>query len=156
MKAVLAIDIGTTTGWAVRTRDGNVVHDVAHFPPVKDRGPGFRFVKFRAWLADVIGDKVDAVYFERVHGHGKSGVNAAHLYGGFVALLMAHCEAKGIPYTGIWVQNVKKHWTGKGNANKDAMLAAARSRGFRLEDEAYDEADALAILHCGLYEGGAA
>ena len=40
---------------------------------------------------------------------------------------------------------MKRHATGKGNAGKLEMMAAARARGFRPSDD--NEADALAILH---------
>ena len=39
---------------------------------------------------------------------------------------------------------IKLHVTGKGNADKQAMMAAVRARGFRPADD--NEADALAIL----------
>ena len=39
---------------------------------------------------------------------------------------------------------IKKHATGKGNAGKAAMIAAARARGFAPQDD--NEADALALL----------
>ena len=42
--------------------------------------------------------------------------------------------------------------TGKGNANKDAMIAAARARGFTPTDD--NEADAIAILLWAIETGG--
>ena len=39
---------------------------------------------------------------------------------------------------------IKRHATGKGNADKDAMIAAARARGFSPADD--NEADAIALL----------
>ena len=39
---------------------------------------------------------------------------------------------------------MKRHATGKGNAGKQAMIAAARARGFHPTDD--NEADAIAIL----------
>ena len=45
---------------------------------------------------------------------------------------------------GVPVGTVKRHATGKGNAGKDEMIAAARARGFSLADD--NEADAIAIL----------
>jgi Holliday junction resolvasome RuvABC endonuclease subunit len=52
---------------------------------------------------------------------------------------------RGIPYQGVPVGSIKKHATGKGNASKEMMIAAAKARGFRPADD--NEADALAILH---------
>jgi len=42
------------------------------------------------------------------------------------------------------VGTIKRHATGKGNADKAAMMAAARARGFSPADD--NEADAIAIL----------
>jgi hypothetical protein len=49
-----------------------------------------------------------------------------------------------VPYQGVPVGTIKIHATGKGNAPKEAMVAAARARGFSPSDD--NEADAIAIL----------
>ena len=64
---------------------------------------------------------------------------------GLMATLTAWAELRGVPYQGVPVGTVKRHATGKGNAAKEEMIAAARARGFRPSDD--NEADALAILH---------
>jgi len=64
---------------------------------------------------------------------------------GFMGQLTAWCEHHGIPYQGVPVGTIKKHATGKGNASKDDMIAAARSRGHPTVDD--NEADALALLY---------
>lgn len=86
---------------------------------------------------------LDAVYFEEVRRH--RGVDAAHIYGGFLANLSAWCEEHRIPYQGVPVGTIKKHATGKGNANKEDMIEAAIRRGHRPADD--NEADALALLY---------
>ena len=47
---------------------------------------------------------------------------------------------------------IKKHATGKGNAGKDAVIAAMRAAGFKPSDD--NEADALALLAWALDQGG--
>jgi Holliday junction resolvasome RuvABC endonuclease subunit len=42
------------------------------------------------------------------------------------------------------VGTIKRHVTGRGNADKVAMVAAVRARGFKPADD--NEADALALL----------
>ena len=49
-----------------------------------------------------------------------------------------------IPYQGVPVGTIKRFIAGKGNADKDAVIAAIRARGFEPADD--NEADALAIL----------
>ena len=104
-----------------------------------------RFLKFKRFLSDTKActDGLDAVYFEEVRRH--AGVDAAHAYGGFMGHLTAWCEHQNIPYQGVPVGTIKKHATGKGNAGKDEVIAAARSRGHAPKDD--NEADALALLH---------
>ena len=104
-----------------------------------------RFLRFKRWLNELRSHSVEinAVFFEEVRRH--AGVDAAHAYGGFMSHLTAWCEQNSIPYQGVPVGTIKKHATGKGNAAKDEMVAAARQRGFKPADG--NEADALAILH---------
>lgn len=141
---ILALDLGTKTGWALRTRGGTVSGGTENFAPKAKELPGRRWLKFRAWLAGMgrSAGELHAVYFEDVKNH--SGVLAAHVYGGFLATLQAWCEANRIPCHPVGVGQVKKHWTGKGNANKAQMIETAIAKGFRPVDE--NHADALAIL----------
>ena len=141
---VLALDLGTTTGWAVRPRDGQIAHGSIGFRPQRFEGGGMRYLRFKRWLTDLKGSTGDihAVYFEEVRRH--AGVDAAHAYGGFMAHLTAWCEHHNIPYQGVPVGTIKKHASGKGNASKDEMIAAVRARGFEPSDD--NEADAIALL----------
>lgn len=148
MGARLALDLGTNTGWAI-CRDGVTASGTASFKVGRYEGGGMRYMRFQRWLDEMARDGLDSVYFEEVRRH--AGTDAAHVYGGLLATLTAWCEHHGIPYQGIPVGTIKKHATGKGNANKEAMIAAAVARGFAPVDD--NEADALALLH--LVESGA-
>lgn len=141
-KATLALDLGTTTGWAMRRPDGLVVHGVETFKPGRFEGGGMRFLRFARWLDELGADGLGQVWFEEVRRH--NGTSAAHVYGGLMAHLTAWCEQRTIPYGAIPVGVVKRAWTGKGNANKQAMIEAAAERGFNVSDD--NEADALAVL----------
>ena len=57
-----------------------------------------------------------------------------------------------MPYRGVPVATIKRHATGKGNAGKDAVIAAMRAKGHQPGDD--NEADALAILYWALAQGG--
>ena len=144
MITILALDLGTTTGWAMRLADGVVVSGTMEFRSGRYEGGGMRFLRFRSWLDHLLdGAKtIDLIHFEEVRRH--AGTDAAHIYGGFLAHLSAWCELKHIPYQGVPVGTIKRHATGKGNAAKDAVIAAMRARGFNPEDD--NEADAQAIL----------
>ena len=86
--------------------------------------------------------RLAAIYFEEVRRH--AGTDAAHLYGGFLATLTSWCEQQGIAYQGVPVGTIKRFMTGKGNADKAAIIAAVRAQGFAPADD--NEADAIAIL----------
>ena len=142
--AVLALDLGTTTGWALRGHDGGITSGTMTFRPSRFEGGGMRFLRFRGWLAEVatLSGGLARIVFEEVRAH--AGTDAAHLYGGWLAHLAAWCEEAGIPYQGVPVGTIKRFATGKGNAPKDAVIAAMRARGFAPVDD--NEADALALL----------
>jgi hypothetical protein len=141
---ILALDLGTTAGYAVRTRDGHVTSGTVSFRPSRYDGGGIRYLRFGAWLdqmqADIGG--IGVVHYEEVRRH--LSTDAAHVHGGLLATLTAWCERQRIPYQGVPVGTIKRHVTGKGNADKDAVIAAIRARGYSPADD--NEADALAIL----------
>jgi Holliday junction resolvasome RuvABC endonuclease subunit len=132
---------------------GKSASGTVEFKPSRWEGGGMVYLRFRAWLQEVdeTAGAIGAVYFEEVRSH--RGVAAAHAYGGFLAHLTAWAEANKIPYCGIPVATIKRHVTGKGNANKEAVIAAVRNLGFDPDDD--NEADALALLDWALKTGGA-
>jgi len=142
---ILALDLGTTTGWALRTPDGAITSGSQSFRPQRFEGGGMRFLRFKRWLTELKAhaDGIDSLHFEEVRRHVST--DAAHVYGGFLATLTSWCEHHQIPYQGVPVGTIKKHATGKGNASKDEMITAMRRLGHVPTDD--NEADALAILH---------
>lgn len=144
MSATLALDLGTTTGWALRTGDGQTISGSESFKPGRFEGGGMRYLRFKRWLTELKAttNGMEAVYFEEVRRH--TGVDAAHAYGGFLGTLTGRCEHHQIPYSGVPVGTIKKHAVGKGNASKDEMVAAMRALGHQPGDD--NEADALALL----------
>lgn len=149
---ILAIDLGTTTGWALGTRDGSVKGGSASFAAKKLEGPGQRWLKFRQFLIDVRGTgDVHVCYYEDVKRHGP-GAQAAHVYGGLLAMLQVWGEVNRIRLVPVGVGTIKKHWTGKGNADKAAMIDEAKRRGYAPMDD--NHADALAILSFARAEEG--
>lgn len=134
----LCLDLGTKTGFAVGNISGSI-----NFKPTRFESAGIRFVKFKKWLY-AIKEKYNptAVFYEEVRRH--SAVDAAHIYGGFVAVLQSFCLETGTPYTGVNVQTIKKHMTGKGGTNKQAVIEAVQNfYGKIVADD--NEADALAL-----------
>jgi hypothetical protein len=141
---MLALDLGTTTGWALRGHDGLITTSTASFKPGRYDGGGMRYLRFTNWLTELdrLSGPISAVYFEEVRRH--AATDAAHIYGGFLACLTAWCEERGLAYQGVPVGTIKRHVTSKGNADKQAVIEAVRARGFTPADD--NEADAIALL----------
>ena len=142
--SLLALDLGTSTGWALRAPDDYMTSGTVRLKHSRYDGGGMRFLRFRRWLEDVDQDAgpIEAVFFEEVRRH--IGTDAAHIYGGLLAVLTAWCEEHLVAYQGVPVGTIKRFATGKGNADKAAVIEAMRARGFNPGDD--NEADALAIL----------
>lgn len=141
---ILTFDLGTKCGWASLDENEVINSGVLNCKP--DGIPinsGVRFLNFENFLNHTFESPIDKVYFEIVRRH--MGVYAAHIYGGFWAMLTKWCDAREIPYEGVAVGTIKKHVTGKGNAKKPQVIEAIEARGHQPEDD--NEADALAILY---------
>ena len=141
---ILALDLGTTTGWALRTADGLITSGTVSFRPSRYDGGGVRYLRFRNWLDQLAEDAgpIAAIHYEEVRRH--IGTDAAHVFGGLLATLTAWAEQRSIPYQGVPVGTWKRSVCGKGNAKKDDVIAAMRVRSFSPADD--NEADAIAIL----------
>jgi hypothetical protein len=152
-RALLAVDLGTTTGWALKRIARPIVSGTMTFKAGRFEGGGMPFLRFRRWLTEIESAEGPlAVYFEEVRAH--AGTIAAHVYGGFLAELTAWCEERGHPYEGVPVGVIKRFATGKGNADKQAVIDAIRARGFSPAD--HNEADAIAILLWAIQTRGSA
>ena len=65
---ILALDLGTTTGWALRTPVTPITHGVISFKTQRFEGGGMRYLRFGRWLAEmkalvVAPEGISAVYF---------------------------------------------------------------------------------------------
>jgi len=157
--AVLALDLGTCTGWALQERSGRICSGSQPFRPQRYEGGGMRFLRFQRWLTELSHSPassnqllIDQLVFEEVRRH--AGVDAAHAYGGFLGQLGCFCEHHRIPYQGVPVGTIKRFITGRGNASKAEVLAAVRQLGYQPVDD--NEADALALLHWAISSTGGA
>ncbi|MCG8047132.1 MAG: hypothetical protein N0E48_16120 [Candidatus Thiodiazotropha endolucinida] len=143
MTVTLALDLGNHLGWALEMDRGTVISGTEDFTPGRHEGGGMCYLRFRKFLQSVeTGAEPTVVYYEEVRRH--LGVDAAHKYGGYLAILTGWCESMNIPYSGVPVGSIKKFITGKGNASKKEVIENVRARGFNPKDD--NEADALALL----------
>lgn len=153
---ILGIDPGTHCGWALRHRDGRMISSgVWDLAPKRHEGGGMRYIRLRTYLREIL-PECEMVAYEEVRRH--MGVDAAHIYGGIIAVIAAECEARKLPYTALPVVSIKKHATGSGNpgarkkgqkavkgSTKMAMIAAAKRKWPEISIENDNHADALWI-----------
>lgn len=150
MTRILALDLGTACGWAsgdTRSPDSGVAYGTFDLRAGRFSGGGMRFVRFENEL-DNFKAQVDQVVFEEVRRH--RGTDAAHVYGGLLAVLTAWCEKNKIPYQGHTVQAIKIFSAGKGNASKEEVIKAVEGWGFQPKND--NEGDAIALLRLRLSE----
>ncbi|WP_353280915.1 crossover junction endodeoxyribonuclease RuvC [Wolbachia endosymbiont (group B) of Tholera decimalis] len=141
--SILTLDLGKQTGWAI-LHDGIVQSGSESFHTSRFSGGGMVFLNFRKWLNEMKEKfpSIETVYFEEVRRH--LGTDAAHCYGGFLAVLSAWCEENHIPYQSVPVKTIKRFITGKGNASKSEVIEAIREKSFSPRDD--NQADALALM----------
>ena len=146
--AILAVDLGSVIGWATRGQTNGVEGGSERFNHGSRLGRGIRFLRFKEWLDKIHREQgpFDRVFYEDVKRH--LGTDAAHVYGGFLAVLAMWAEYRGVPYVGVPVGTIKKHATGSGSAKKADMIAAMTAAGFAPQDD--NHADALALLLYGI------
>ena len=74
---ILALDLGTTTGWALRSHDGLITSGTVSFRPGRFDGGGMRYLRFTNWLTELdrLSGPIAAIWFEEVRRH--AGTDAA-------------------------------------------------------------------------------
>jgi len=143
----LALDVATNCGWAI----SKTVFGCWTLNIKRDESSGMRMVRFKAKLMEVIeSERINLVTFERSAGQNQSSVITQSELHGVLKLLL---EELGIEYRAYSASEIKKFATGKGNANKAAMVLAAQNNyGYQGVND--NEADALHILHLTKHDLG--
>lgn len=133
---VLSLDIASLTGWALDTQ----VYGTWDFKTLKDESMGMKLIRFKAKLTEVHSlEPLDIIIYERPAGqHANSIIHQAKLIG----VMEEFCEKNSIDYRAYSASEIKKFATGKGNANKQDMIDAAKKKyGYTGSDD--NEADAI-------------
>ena len=163
---ILAIDPGASCGWCVR--DGEHIHGSGTWDlgVQRNEGGGMRYLRLRTFMLEIHeATPLKLIAYEEVRNHTSRNlatkkitfnVDAAHAYGGYQGEILKFSEEYGVPATAFPVGTIKKKATGKGNANKEKMLAAAQERWPQLNVDSFDQADALWISECAHQKHGKA
>ena len=99
--AILALDLGTTTGWALCCTDGAIVSGTMSFRPSRYEGGGMRYLRFRSWLNEIANrvGEIGTVHFEEVRRHVST--DSSHIYGGFGAAFRA-ADGENMRWSELW------------------------------------------------------
>lgn len=137
---ILSLDIGTNCGWAHSSGPSGV----ERFEQRRGDSPGMRWLAYVAWLQRMLlTAPFEIIVYERP-GFLKSRA-ANHVLNVMVGLTEKVAAEQRLEITFRESKEVKKWATGKGNADKAAMLAAAQQKfGPHITND--NEADALWLL----------
>ncbi|MCM0018825.1 MAG: hypothetical protein NBV67_02425 [Tagaea sp.] len=146
----LALDLGSTTGWALARPGRSVLFGVVTL--AGDRAhEGARFQAFRNFLAatkathDRAREPIEHIVFERVMGLRWANAAAGEVQIGFKATLLAWAYHHRIPVASFNPVTLKKRFAGDARADKAAMILRARALGHEVRSE--HEADAVGLLY---------
>jgi hypothetical protein len=157
---VLALDIATRTGWAT---DGSLpgvpVTGVFQAPKAKGsrsegREFGVSFAAYRAWLVEMIGNiEPEIVGFEaplnvvaKSHGGGlrTTSQETVRLLFGLAAITEEVAQTLGVGCVEQNIGTIKRHFSGTGSADKEAMLAMCKRLNWEVGGD-HNRADAAAL-----------
>lgn len=121
----------------------------------RDESKGMRLLRLRGKLNEIkSGAGVDLVSFEAARHAAPKMQGALVVQAELQGVIILWCEDNGIEYQGFSPTEIKKHATGKGNAGKADMLAAARAKWTKLSIPDDNTADALWLLDLAQFRLG--
>lgn len=141
MLTVLALDLGTSCGWAMSDA-GVLVSGTQHLP---SDSIGHRMLYFGEWLNPMlVGCRT--VWYEAPHAH--SGASRDIVYG-LQGVLLGECVRVGADARRVAANTLKKWTTGNGACGKLAMVERASAIARRTITD-HNEADAVCLLAMAL------
>jgi len=143
---LLALDLGTRTGWAHSAGPSGV----QDFSPRRGDSPGMRWLEFGGWLRRILeAAPTDVIVYEQAHHRGGAATHVAHA---LISQVEAVAAERGIEITSRHSSAVKKRATGRGNADKPSMMAAAELTwpGVKFADD--NQVDAMWLLDLVTHE----
>ena len=137
---ILSLDVASTTGWAIDTKS---LYGTWDLKTLRDESMGMKLIRFKAKLQEIHNvEKLDLIVYERAAGqHTASVIHQSKMIG----IIEQFCEEVGISYKAYSAKEIKKFATNNGNANKGAMIKAAKTKyGYTGNDD--NVADAIHML----------
>lgn len=120
---ILALDPATHCGWAL----SNSASGTWDLSIRRDESAGMRLIRLQSKLNETAKD-VDLVVFEAARNCAPKMQGALVVQAELQGIIKIWCETNGVNYRGYSPSELKKHATGKGNAGKAQMVAAAANK----------------------------
>jgi len=151
---ILALDLATSTGWALSDRNGVITSGVQTFDLKRGESAGMRFLRFRKWIKEVmalgeLGKQFNdrnpgLIGYEQAHHRGGA---STQLCVGMCTDVLAEAALYGLDHVAVHTASLKKFSTGKGKASKEEMIAKAKEIYPQIEIIDDNHADALLLLN---------
>jgi Holliday junction resolvasome RuvABC endonuclease subunit len=141
---IIGLDTATKTGWAIfDSASGKIIESgVQDFAKRRGESNGLMFLRFLKWLSQIIDTaRPDLIAYERAHHRGGA---ATEICVNLTGRVQEAAADNGLECATVPTMTLKKWSTGRGNAGKPEMIAAARKLIGRepIDD---NEADAVMI-----------
>lgn len=147
---ILALDLGTSLGWACGAPDGEPRYGTKVLPSTGEDIGRFAYA-YNEWLLDMLTlESPGLVVFEAPVLTGKTSLATARKLYGLAWHTEFLCSIRQVRCMEHHLQSVKKFFSGNGRAEKPEMMAAARRQGW--DPKSYDAADALGLWACAVHE----
>lgn len=143
-KRGISFDLSKTNTGIARWEGGNLVL-VDEISFSEHRYFGAMLLAFEEFITATVKvgvGGVDWVAYEEANTRHKTH---SEIHFAMVGILAMHCYSLDIPLFGVHWASVKKTLSGKGNADKEMMLAAAKQRWPEQGFESHDMADAAGV-----------
>jgi len=144
MKATLALDLATRTGWALRRKDGSLLSGVQNNKPTSRDSRGMLFLRFEWWLEPMMErEEVGLIAYEQPHLRGGP---PTEVLVGLVSIMQKIAAERAAEFTSCHSSTLKKFATGRGNARKPDMIRMANELWPEQGIVDDNQADALWLL----------
>ena len=149
---ILALDLGTTTGWALGA-NGFTESGVQVFDVKRGESPGMRYVRFNRWLDEMADLKpMELIVYEQAHQRGGPATEVA---AGFTTRVQEFCARRGIEHASVHSATLKRFVLGTAPKRKkgEPMFDRSKARMVEMVERRWllvpaddNEADAIALL----------
>ncbi len=144
---ILALDIGTSCGWAALGDDDRVRSGTWDISVDRGQADGWRYVHLRRHLVKLEG--VELVAIEKTQWMQGAAIE---VHAGITATIACWAAERGIEFMQVHNGTLKKFITGRGNAEKELVAEYVAKRFPEQLIKTTDQSDALGVLLWAIHQ----